>query len=151
MKKLSMSFVGLLSSCFIIVSEDKKETASAEDVEYLSVEASPTPGHIDGYQLNVKISLVVKATMSNVAPHINVSASCLSNGETYHSKEDAFFMTLSKAQPNDKKQDDIQLFFLPTLPNKPTRCDLTLQLSEGRSEPHSYCYEDGTKPGSCPK
>jgi hypothetical protein len=120
------------------------------DVTFLSVSVVPATGFVDGYELPVKISLEVNTKMSLVAPHIEVSSECKVGTETFIDKEQAFFMSLSEAAPGNQKEDIATLFKVNTLPKKPERCELTLQLTKGEGGPQKYCYQnDTTKEGKC--
>jgi hypothetical protein len=117
------------------------------DVTYVSVEARPQRAHVRGTSLAVEIELEAKTVMPHVAPHVIVAANCdgQSSGEEW-----AFFSTLSRAQPGDRKIDTVEMFKVGALDEAPQRCELTLTLSRGATQPARYCYERGaTRAGKC--
>lgn len=137
--------------CTIEVNQNQ-QAISAEDVSILMVAASPISDPMDDdYRLEVRILVEIIRELPHMAPYIEVSGQCQIDGKTYSDEEKAFFMKLSKARPPARKEDSTELFFLPSLPKKPERCDLTLQLSKDSVTPHYYCYQNGTtNPGKCP-
>ena len=115
-------------------------------VNYISVEARPSKAHVRGTSLSVEIEVEATSSMSNVAPHVIVAARCGSQTD----QAQAFFMTLSRAQPGDRKVDTVELFGIGAFETAPERCELTLTLSKGATQPQRYCYEQGaTHAGRC--
>lgn len=129
----------LLSACEAI--ETDRPT-----VKYLSVEARPSQAHVRGTSLSVEIEVEATSAMPHVAPHVIVAARC--GNET--DDEQAFFMTLSHTRPGDHKVDTVELFAVGAFEAPPERCELTLTLSSGATQPQRYCYENGaTRAGRC--
>jgi len=115
-------------------------------VTYTSVEVRPQQAHVRGTSVAVEIELDVTSRMPHVPPHVTVTAQC----DGQHDNGDAFWMNLSRAQPGDHKVDTIELFGVRSLDEAPARCDLTLSLSKGATQPARYCYEHGaTRAGRC--
>jgi hypothetical protein len=102
--------------------------------------------YVMGTSLSVEIELEATSAMPHVAPHVIVAARC--GNET--DDERAFFMMLSRARRGDRKVDTVELFRVGAFETPPERCDLTLTLSEGATQPQRYCYEHGaTRAGRC--
>ncbi len=115
-------------------------------VNYLSVDARPSKAHVGGTSLTVEIEVEATSAMPHVAPHVIVGARCADESDD----RKAFFMTLSNAHAGDRKIDSVELFELGEFEVAPERCDITLTLSEGATQPQRYCYERGTtRAGRC--
>jgi len=115
-------------------------------VTYVSVDARPSKAHVGGTSLTVEIEVEATSAMPHVAPHVIVAARCADQSDD----EKAFFMTLSDARAGDRKVDSVELFGVGAFDEAPERCELTLTLSEGATQPQRYCYERGTtRAGRC--
>ena len=100
-----------------------------------------------GTSLDVEVELEVTSAMPFVGPHVIVAGRC---DNVASDNGWAFFQTLGQAQPGDRKVDTVELFRVPSLDAPPTRCDLTLSLSEGMTQPQRFCFEHGaTRAGRC--
>lgn len=127
----------------VVVPIARKGTPS---VKYTSVEAVPGPTQMGGHELVVHIELEATSDMPHVGPHVEVSARCGPHSD----KRDGFFMTLGNLKKGAAARDDVHLFFVPNLQQKPQKCEIALSLTGG-GVIEKYCYDAGkTTHGACP-
>lgn len=140
-------FVAIAVVVVVVVVLPPEPAEARPSVRYIAVDAHAAPAHAGGHELAVSIELETTSPMPHVAPHVLVAARC--GPATDEGK--AFFMGLSKAMPGDRKVDTARLFRVRSFDTPPDRCDLTLSLSEGATQPQQYCFQGGrTTPGACP-
>lgn len=134
----------VISITVVVVVVVKVASPSSPSVKYTRVEAMPSRAHM-GHELVVHVELETTSSMPHVAPHVEVAARCSDQAD----KRDGFFMSLSNAEKGATFTDDVHLFFVPNLREAPSRCELTLTLTEGGGV-ERYCYDSGTtRPGAC--
>lgn len=124
----------------LVVAACEARVTERPTVSYVSVEARPSKAHVRGTSLTVELEIEATSAMPHVAPHVVVAGRCGDKSD----QAKAFFMTLSNARVGDRKVDTVELFGVGAFDEAPTRCEITLTLSEGATQPARYCYENGT-------
>jgi hypothetical protein len=124
-----------------------RATPSELSVKIESVKTSVL-GDPGRHSLSLVIELKVETQMPHVPPELEVMVTC--GGET--AKEDAFFISLSRATPDTVKRDTVKLFSMDTLARIPDSCEMSFQLSHGEKRPELFCFRSATRattPGRC--
>jgi len=135
---LPLAAMGLAAGC-------RGETGAR--VDFVSVEVESQPGHVSGYEVVVRVELETRSSMSHVAPHVKLLARC--DGKSDDGQ--LFWMSLSDAQPGERKVDQTKLFSMGSLTEPARQCELTLALEPGPDGPAYFCYAGGkTAAGRCP-
>jgi hypothetical protein len=119
----------------------------AADVRYVDVDAGWSADSFGGHALAVTIEVELTAEPGiGPSPYVTVEARC----DHKVDDADASFMELSDLRRGQRRLDTVELFAPDDFRTPPRRCDLTLTLVRGASDPQRFCVEGETvRPDRC--